>query len=287
MVDIKLEELRKIVFEEFPNENNYSRVLHIDKNLRDWVDQQLPHISDRNEKIFLLLNYPNKVCNYGNSVKFLDYKRGYGYCNKAESCKCLSEVCGTTSKPLNDEAKEQRTIDIKSTKKKRYGDENYNNRDKSEKTLKSNYNVTNPMWSEEIKQTLKDTNTEKYGVDNPAKVPEFIDKGLETKYLNGSAIPPELKDPFEYYSYKIRLLSETIYRDYKDKINPHNIQRGRTTHHLDHRFSIKDGFLNNVSIDMISHWRNLEIIPQSENQQKSGKSSISLDELFILIDSDK
>jgi hypothetical protein len=280
------DDLRNFI-DSFPNENNYMRLLTRDKDLLEWVKIQLPSVESVNEKVYLLLNGKDN-CKYGNKLKFLNYKKGYGYCNKADKCRCLVEKCGTTSKKFVDNSeKNKRSIRIKNTKKEKYGNENYNNRNKSKETLKNNYGVENPMFSPEIKQQVVNTNIEKYGVENVALLTEFIDKGLHTKYNNGTAVPPGLKAPFEYYSYKARLVSELEYRKFESSINPDKVIRGREAYHLDHKFSIKDGFMNNVPIEVISSWRNLQMLPGNENQCKNSKSSITLAELYNSIDADK
>ena len=53
------------------------------------------------------------------------------------------------------------------TKKEKYGDENYNNREKSKNTCLINHGVDNPMKSTEIREKAKKTNLNRYGVDNP------------------------------------------------------------------------------------------------------------------------
>ena len=49
---------------------------------------------------------------------------------------------------------------------------------------------------------------------------------------------------------------------------------------VDHKFSILDGFKNNVPIDVISHKYNLRLITQKENLSKGSKSIISIDEIY-------
>jgi len=51
----------------------------------------------------------------------------------------------------------------------------------------------------------------------------------------------------------------------------------------DHIYSIKDGFVNGVACEIISHPANCRLISHTENQKKSFYSSISLEELKIKI----
>lgn len=107
---------------------------------------------------------------------------------------------------------------IKQVKLERYGDENYNNRDKSKETCLNKYGYENPfqdldkvktgyiksfgndhpMHNEQIKQKVHDkrdyiksskkgfeTYKQKTGYDNPSKNPEVIKKNLQTRIANG------------------------------------------------------------------------------------------------------
>lgn len=107
---------------------------------------------------------------------------------------------------------------IKRIKEEKYGNSNYNNREKSKKTCLDKYGVDNPfkditkmkesyldklgvdhpMHKEEIKQKVisklnydsiisksRQTYKEKTGYDNPSKNPTCIQKMLNTKIING------------------------------------------------------------------------------------------------------
>ena len=65
-------------------------------------------------------------------------------------------------------------------------------------------------------------------------------------------------------------------------------KRGRAdlkndAYHLDHRFSIYEGFKNNIPSYIIGNIGNLEFIPHYENSKKQGKCSITKEELFRLV----
>jgi hypothetical protein len=51
-------------------------------------------------------------------------------------------------------------------------------------------------------------------------------------------------------------------------------------YHLDHRYSISEGFINNVPADLIGSIKNLEFKPWKENVVKQGSSEITLEELI-------
>ncbi len=55
---------------------------------------------------------------------------------------------------------------VKSTKKEKYGDENYNNREKAKETCLKKYNVDNSTKVESVQKKIKSTKKEKYGDEN-------------------------------------------------------------------------------------------------------------------------
>lgn len=52
----------------------------------------------------------------------------------------------------------------------------------------------------------------------------------------------------------------------------------------DHLYSVKDGFINKISPDIIKHPANCELVKHLENQKKYNKSKITLQELLIRIE---
>jgi len=52
----------------------------------------------------------------------------------------------------------------------------------------------------------------------------------------------------------------------------------------DHLYSVKDGFLNNVPLEIIKHPANCKLVKHIDNQKKGSKSSISLEELKMRIE---
>jgi hypothetical protein len=48
-------------------------------------------------------------------------------------------------------------------------------------------------------------------------------------------------------------------------------------------YSVKDGFINKVDINIIKHPANCQLLIHKENNIKNSKSSITLDELLLKI----
>ena len=106
-----------------------------------------------------------------------------------------------------------------------------------------------------------------------------ITKGNLTKAERGLILDPRLRD--EYYRYKAVVLYVTekfrkeITEGYKT-----GLAGTPGAYHIDHMFSIMNGYKNRVSPLVIGSKANLQMIPWKENLSKSSSCSISLDELL-------
>ena len=90
-------------------------------------------------------------------------------------------------------------------------------------------------------------------------------------------------DPIEmsrYKKYFITVQKETNRTLVKFSNKIENIELRGNDYHLDHKYTIYDGFKNNVDPKIIGHWKNLEIITAIENSKKNKNSSITLNELL-------
>lgn len=54
--------------------------------------------------------------------------------------------------------------------------------------------------------------------------------------------------------------------------------------HIDHKFSISEGFKQRIPLWIISNRNNLELLPKVENLRKNSKCSIGYDELIATAD---
>lgn len=162
-----------------------------------------------------------------------------------------------------------------------------------------------------IRKRCQETLLEKYGVDNPAKNPDFYKKIIEkrkntgsyayrkemnsqaanlkrkkTRIERGYDIDPDLKSDFDQYESEVDRLTEKAYKKYKEIINPNNLKRGRIkgSYQLDHIYSKSEGFKNKIPPHIISHPANLRMLTINENISKSYKSDITIQELLEKID---
>lgn len=87
---------------------------------------------------------------------------------------------------------------------------------------------------------------------------------------------------YENYKKLVRILTAKTYKLHKDIINPNNFVNSKWDYHIDHKFSISEGFKNNVNPNIISAKENLEMLKSVDNLRKCGKCSITLDELLLM-----
>lgn len=95
---------------------------------------------------------------------------------------------------------------------------------------------------------------------------------------NGYFTPLELKSEFEKY----KQLVWTYTRKNNLSLLENYDKRGRSKYHVDHKFSITQGFLNNIPPEIIGSFHNLEMLYHTNNIRKNSKCSITKEELLKL-----
>ena len=153
-------------------------------------------------------------------------------------------------------------------------------RDRVKTTCIEKYGVDNPMKDKNVQQTLKNSLMKKYGVENFAKHDDFKQKSYNTRLKNGSIVPKEDKSKYNLFYEEVKSVTERSYYDHYYQINPEKLLRGKNTYHLDHIYSIAEGFKNNVDPKIIGHWTNLRILSASINIKKNYHCDKTLDELY-------
>ena len=116
------------------------------------------------------------------------------------------------------------------------------------------------------------------GYTHPLLNPKTLEELRKRKYEEGSWIPLENKSDMEYYYMIVKSLTEKQFHKHFYEI-PFSRLRGKEFH-LDHIFSIFEGFKNNIPPFYIAHFSNLRIIKGSENMSKQQRCDKTLDELF-------
>lgn len=144
----------------------------------------------------------------------------------------------------------------------------------------SKYGVKNASNSEEIRNRKKQTFITRYGVENPFQlnIEERINKMKNTKLQRGLTIPDELQRPFITYKKKVwKFTNDSIvYYDAYWLLE----NRSLKGNHIDHIYSIYDGFVNNIDPKLIGSIINLQTLSSTQNRAKGTSSWISKEDLF-------
>lgn len=93
------------------------------------------------------------------------------------------------------------------------------------------------------------------------------------------------------YSFEDYIKRLPVYKRYRNLVTLHTNRqnlsslknfdkRGIRKYHLDHKYSIMEGFKNNVNPELLGDIANLEMLPYQDNLKKKNKCSISLIELI-------
>lgn len=112
---------------------------------------------------------------------------------------------------------------------------------------------------------------------------ESISKAIQTKIDKGIIWK---KDDPEYTEFK-KYRRKVYYWTSKNNLTllENYEQRGQTRYHLDHKYSIAEGFKNKVPPKIIGSIVNLEFLFYTNNVKKGTKCSITLEELYGLFKS--
>lgn len=118
----------------------------------------------------------------------------------------------------------------------------------------------------------------KYGVDNPSKAPAIKQRLSETSLKRYEHLRVNRKKSEAYYR-EVREITKKSWVKHYLKINPQRITRSND-YHLDHIYSISEGFRNNIPAEIIGHWTNLRLIPKIENSSKGASCHKTKEQLY-------
>jgi len=159
--------------------------------------------------------------------------------------------------------------------------------DKCKKSIVKKYDVENIMYSKLfiddkfipiLKTKRKDTYVKKYGEEHPMKLDSIKQKVKTTNESNGYWITEDQVKDFNSYT---RLVWR--YTNKNDLSVLENIDKRAHTkdgYHLDHKYSIYQGFKDSIDAKIIGNICNLEMLQSGQNLSKNRKCSITKDELL-------
>jgi hypothetical protein len=183
------------------------------------------------------------------------------------------------------ECKEKRKL----TNLNKYGVENpmmlEEVKEKSKQSCILKYGVEYALQSEIVKDKSKSTCLEKYGVEYYIQSKEGMEKSKQTRIINEFQIPDENKTDYELYRRDVDMMTRRIKNklfeewdgyDYYDNeliIDNLLLYPGDSRYPtIDHKISVYYGFINNMSVDVISNINNLCITKRGINSSKRCKT---------------
>ena len=237
-------------------------------------DLLLKEICDKhliNERQFYFLCKKNKIePNFKKNVEYrqsIEFREKMSNANRGKKrnqthiknykAAATKRLYGNNRKPgwkLSDET----ILKIKETNKK-----TWNLSNKPEKWLEKTIN--NPDWFKKLSISKK----------GRPKTLESIKKQIETK--TGYSYEEWQNKKREYDKYRSQVM---LFTRRNNDILIENNKIKKQGWHLDHNFSIYDGWRNNIAPELVGHYVNLRYIPAKINCQKNKKSEISLEELL-------
>jgi hypothetical protein len=143
---------------------------------------------------------------------------------------------------------------------------------KREQTYLEKFGFKYYFQTEEFKEKYKSKMIKLYGSDNYFSSDEFF------KIVGRSRV--ENKTEFYKYRQRVKSITEKVFKKNFDLIS--NLFFRGKEYHLDHIYSVYDGFINNVEPEIISSLPNLQLIKKSVNLKKSSTSWQSLEQLLYL-----
>lgn len=220
-------------------------------------------------ELFLNKQSTSKLCPVcGNNLRFTGLRIGY------------TKSCSASCRNRNPEFLKK----YKNTCLTKYGTEFASQSTEFRKQVKatnmSKYGVDNPFKSKQIRDKHKAVCIEKYGVDNPSKSQQTINKIKQTRVASGDWISDERRSELELYRLAVKKITANSYHTHYYKINPDNLPRARYKYHLDHIFSVEEGFKQGVPPEIIGHWINLRMLWHLDNSIKNTKCHITLSQLM-------
>jgi len=108
--------------------------------------------------------------------------------------------------------------------------------------------------------------------------PGPLAKMRETKLKKTNMLDPQTAKDYRHYARRVRSKAQQWARE-------QGYVLGQQTYHVDHKFSIMDAWNAGLSIEIVNHPANLQILEAKKNSSKGMKSSITLNELTNLIHS--
>ena len=154
-----------------------------------------------------------------------------------------------------------------------YGNIMYiNSKEGKEKAINTSlekYGFEHPMQNQAVKDKKLKTNLKKYGASMYIASEEGKKQVRKTLEEKGLWIPQALLSEYELYSRKVWDITKLQNLEKLPNINKRaNLAHTKDAWHLDHKISIRYGFINNISVENVGSLANLQMLPGRENCSK-------------------
>lgn len=130
-----------------------------------------------------------------------------------------------------------------------------------------------------LRSRAEETCIEKFGVHNIVLSPSFISSSMDKKLLksHGKTWQQYIDDLPEFQDYRRKVDHFTRMQLIEQLAN----YEKRGEYHLDHKFSVAEGFRQGIPPEVIGNIVNLEFIPAIENVRKQSNCSIDKEALLL------
>lgn len=168
--------------------------------------------------------------------------------------------------------------------REKYGVDNPSQLDFVKDKIKQTYKNKSKQEKEITRTKRTHTTSQRYGVEHlmfiDSYAREITRKGRDSKVKKGTVLPLEQMDEFKIYKMRVYTLTRKTAREHFDmsRVSRCGVPNGLQ---VDHKFSVKDGFINNILPAVIANICNLQLITWQENDKKKSKSCISLNDLLL------
>lgn len=140
-------------------------------------------------------------------------------------------------------------------------------------------NLTRSAWTGKT-QSIESNQKRSEAMLGRVVKPESIKKMVQTKIDKGIFWK---KDDIEYIEFKKYRRKVYYWTSKNDLTKLENYdKRGRTGYHLDHKYSIAEGFKNKIPPKIIGNIDNLEFLLYTDNVKKGTSCSITKEKLYEL-----
>lgn len=83
----------------------------------------------------------------------------------------------------------------------------------------------------------------------------------------------------DYFAF-VRALTEKNYNVFLAQINPKGLKRGWKANHVDHIYSVSQGFKDSIDPFFIAHPCNLQMLKAKDNKKKNASCGHTVDQLL-------